>query len=208
MYTLRWPPPGQRDQTKNWCDGDEAANFVSPSPASQRGFIDIGVGQGGAGGDGTGSNFIRQAIISNVQSKPLFVGDTIIGAPGNRETESSALRERFGQDSDTVSQTFAEYIAKIDDPSYTGVKGNGRRFITVPVNNPANDVVVGFAGFFLHGDVCSIGGDSLLGAGNQGNAQGEGNITTCCAEYVGSSLVYGARGGGRNAGAYKVKLFR
>jgi hypothetical protein len=204
MYTLRWPPPGQRDQKNNWCDGDEELNFISPSPSAQRGFIDIGEGSGG-----NGSAFIRQAIISNVQTHPLYVGDTIIGAPGNRGTESDALRERYNQDMDTTSQTYAEYMAKIDNPSYSGPKGNGRRFVIVPINNPANDVVLGFAGFFLHGDVCSNGGDAMYGISGNGNqSQGGGNVEVCCAEYVGPAVVGGRRAGGTPAAAYNIKLFR
>ena len=203
MFTLRWPPPGQRDQKNDWCDGDEVLNFQSPSSAAQRGFIDIGEGAGG-----NGSAFIRDAIVNNVQTHPLAVGDQIIGAPGNRGTESDALRERYGQDADSTSQTYAEYMAKINDPSYVGPLGNGRRFVVVPINDPATDTVLGFAGFFLHQDVCSVGGDSLLGNGNQGNAQGGGNVQTCCAEYVGPALVPGRKATGPNAGAFRVKLFQ
>jgi hypothetical protein len=187
-YTLRWPPPGLRDKPNNWCEGDQAAGFVSPSPAAQRGFIDIG----DAGG--MGSDFIRQAIISEVQSHELKVGDQIIGAPGNRGTESDALRERYDQDTDERSGiTYAQYM--------TGEYGNGRRFVIVPVNDPTidpitgqpKDIVLGFAGFFMTDrEVCGMG---------------ENMVAPCCAEYVGPALVPGRRSGG-GTGAYKVKLFQ
>ncbi len=208
MFTMRWPPPGQRSQPNDWCDGDQAANFISPSPASQRGFIDIGDVGGNYGGYTGGAAFIRQAIVSNIQSHPLAIGDLINPVPGNRETESDALRERYGQDADTVSQTYDQYLSKINNPAWSGVRGNGRRLMTVPINDPANDVVLGYANFFIHNDICSMGGDSLLGNGGQGNAQGQGGMNACCAEYVGPALVYGRRSGSRVGGAYQVRLFQ
>ena len=196
MYTLRWPPNGQRNKKDQWCDGDEIANFVTPSAASDRGFIDIA---------GNGSADIRDAIVNNKQTRPVAVGDTVVDDGGNRGTESDALRERFTQDSDSVSQTYQQYLNKINDVNYNGPKGNGRRFVIVPIRNPANNVVVALGGFFLHSDVCAQGGDSLLGTGNGNGGQ---NSSTCCAEYVGPAVVGGRRGGGGELGAYKVKLFQ
>jgi len=202
MHTFRWPPPGQRAQTKNYCDADEAAAYMSNDPA-QRGFIDIG--DNGVSGSG-GSAFIRQAIISNVQSRELEMGDILEGRPGNRGTESDALRERVSQDTDTTSQTYAQYLARMNDATFTGPRGNGRRFVVVPINNPLNNAVLGFGGFFLHGDICAPGGDSLLGSPGGG---GGANVVTCCAEYVGPALVPGRRAGsGGGAGAYQVRLFQ
>ncbi|MBI3693533.1 MAG: Tad domain-containing protein, partial [Acidobacteria bacterium] len=111
QYTLRWPPPGQR--TKNRCKGDLDAGYTSSDPSNERGFIDIGDPNGGGGGfNGNGSAFIREAIVSNVQSHPLYQGDTIINVSGNRGTESDALRERFGQDMDTESSSISDYYEK------------------------------------------------------------------------------------------------
>jgi Flp pilus assembly protein TadG len=197
MYTLRWPPLGLRDNKNQWCDGDEAANFVTPADANDRGYIDIA---------GNGSNDIRQAIINNLQTRPLEIGDVVNDDGGNRGTESDALRERFWQDTDNTSITYSEYLNKINDPSYTGPKGNGRRFVIVPVRNPWNNVVVGFGGFFLHGDICQQGGDNL--DGNWNSEGGLQNASVCCAEFVGPAVVGGRRGGGGNSGAYRVKLFQ
>lgn len=196
MYTLRWPPMGQRDNKKQWCDGDEIANYVTPGSANDRGFIDIA---------GNGSSDIREAIVNNRQTRPVAIGDTVVDDGGNRGTESDALRARHDQDTDQTSQTYAEYLSKINDPNYSGPKGNGRRFVIVPVRNGATNVVIGFGGFFLHGDVCRLGGDSLLG-GNGGG--GQENSSTCCAEFVGPAIVPGRRAGNTNMGAYKVKLFK
>lgn len=196
MYTLRWPPMGQRDNAKQWCDGDQAANFVTPGTSNDRGFIDIA---------GTGSSDIRDAIINNAQTRPLAIGDTVVDRGGNRGTESEALRDRWAQDNDTTSWTYSSYMAKINDPNFFGPQGNGRRVVIVPVRNGNTDVVLGFAGFFLHQDVCMEGGDSRTGSGN-GN--GQANSSTCCGEYIGPALVPNRKGGSNNVGAYRVKLFK
>jgi Flp pilus assembly protein TadG len=196
MYTLRWPPNGQRDSKSNWCDGDEIANFVTPGGSNDRGFIDIA---------GNGSSDIRDAIVNNKQTRPVAIGDTVVDDGGNRGTESDSLRARFDQDYDTTSQTYQQYLSKIDDVNYNGPKGNGRRFVIVPVRNGNTNEVVTFGGFFLHGDVCKKGGDSLMGSpGGSGGA----NSSTCCAEYVGPAIVGGRRGGSGELGAYKVRLFK
>jgi Flp pilus assembly protein TadG len=195
MYTLRWPPPGQRpDPTnppppgsskyKNWCQGDRDANYVTPNSSSERGFIDIGYG-----GNSGGSAFIREAIVSNVQAHPLSIGDTIINVNGDKGTESAAMQERFGEDTDTVSTNYAQYLANIENN--TSGKGDGRRLVIVPVNNPANDVVLGFGLFLLHSDVC-----------------GSDATASCCAEYVGAALVPGRQAADPSAGAYKPRLLK
>ncbi len=196
MYTLRWPPNGQRDKKNQWCDGDEVDNYITPGGSNDRGFIDIA---------GNGSSDIRDAIINNHQTRPVAIGDTVVDDGGNRGTESDALRERYNQDSDTTAQTYQEYLNRIEDVTYTGPKGNGRRFVIVPVRNGNTNQVVTFGGFFLHGDVCMQGGDGLLGSGGGSGGQ---NSSTCCGEYVGPALVGGRRGGGGDLGAYKVRLFK
>jgi hypothetical protein len=199
MYTLRWPPNGQRTNKNNWCDGDEIANFVTPGGSDDRGFIDIA---------GNGAADIRDAIVNNKQTRPVAIGDLVVDDGGNRGTESDGLRERFSQDSDLISQTYSQYLNRIEDVNYNGPKGNGRRFVIVPIRNGANNIVLTFAGFFLHSDVCMNGGDSLLGSNGNGNGNGGANSSTCCGEYVGPALVGGRRAGAGDLGAYKVKLFQ
>jgi len=200
MHTLRWPPLGLRNKTKQWCDGDEAAGYVTPNEASDRGFIDIA---------GNGAAAIRDAIVNNKQTRPLYVGDVVVDDQGNRGTESDALRERHGQDRDSASLNYAEYMANINDPLSLSPKGNGRRFVIVPIRNPWNNVVLGFGGFFLHGDVCMLGGDGVVPLPDPGQGGGGGqNSSTCCAEFVGPAIVPGRPGGGGNTGAYSVRLFK
>jgi hypothetical protein len=185
-YTLRWPPPGQRDNEGKWCEGDKEANFVSPDPSSERGFIDIGKIPGSGG-----SSYIRQAIVSNVQTHPLSIGEEVEHVSGNRGTESDALRERTNQDTDSYSQTYAEYSSNT-----VGSKrvGNGRRVVFVPINNPYNeDRIVDFAAFFLPVDseVC-----------------GTSNTDPCCAEYIGPGLLFGRTPATQVAGVYRTRLLK
>ncbi len=186
QYTLRWPPPGQRDKPANWCPGDRDAAFVSPDPSSERGFIDIGKIPGSGG-----SSYIRRAIISNVQTHPLQLGEAVEHVSGNRGVESEALRERVAQDTDDYSATWAAYSA-----NRAGDKrvGNGRRLVFVPVNNPYDgDRIVDFAAFFLpvQSEIC---GDSM--------------VAPCCAEYVGAGLFFGRQPATEEVGVYFTRLLR
>ncbi len=197
QYTLRWPPPGQRNKPGMWCDGDEAVGFVTPSPAAARGFIDIGEGAGGMG-----AAFIREAIVNNAQTHDLEIGDKIINSPGNKSTENEAMRERYQQDTDLNPGTYAEYIARIR--ARTSDKGNGRRMVIVPVNDPtwdpiageSRDIVLGYGLFFM---------PDMLMCGPPG---GGAMVSPCCAEYVGSAMVPGRRSAREPGGpAYKLRLF-
>ena len=81
---------------------------------------------------------------------------------GNKQTESSALMTRVGQDSNSTAATYSAYAS-------SGT-GNGRRLIVVPANGGApNFPVVGFALFFL------LPSSAYNGTGN----------SSWCAEYVG-----------------------
>jgi hypothetical protein len=185
-YTMRWPPPGQRDKPGKWCEGDRDANFVSPDPSSERGFIDIGKVAGSGG-----SSYIRQAIISNVQTHPLAIGEPVVHVSGNRGTESDALRERTNQDTDSYSANWTEY-----QNNTTGSRrvGNGRRVVFMPVNNPFDgDRMVDFAAFLLPVDteVC-----------------GTSNTAPCCAEYLGPGLLFGRTPATETAGVYRTRLLR
>jgi hypothetical protein len=185
-YTLRWPPPGQRDKPANWCEGDKEANFISPDPSSERGFIDIGKMPGSGG-----SSYIRQAIVDNVQTHPLRIGEPVVHVAGNRGTESSALQERVRQDTDEYSETWAEYRSN----KLAGKRvGNGRRVVFVPVNNPYDgDRIVDFAAFMLptESEVC-----------------GTSNVAPCCAEYIGSGLLFGKPAAADKIGVYYTRLLR
>ncbi len=177
QYTLRWPPPGQ--QKKGSCPGD--VGFPDPSnSASQRGFIDIGWSQGSGS-----ASFIREAIISGVQSKPLNVGDILNMVTGNKGTESDALQERYNQDTDTTSN-YQTYLTDLQNGT-----ANGRRLGIVPINDPSqNDKVLGFALVLLPANPC-----------------GSKSTDPCCAVYLGNNPVLPALpGGSTTPGAYQLKL--
>src|SRR5262249_23632716 len=180
QYTLRWPPPGQAKKG-NTCAGDEGFSDPSAS-ASQRGFIDIGYQNGG------GSAFIREAIISNVQSHSLNIGDLLSMVAGNRGTESSALQERFDEDTDTTSTLWTDYYANL----HRGL-ANGRRLGIVPINDPTgNDIVLGFALVLLQSHVC-----------------GTANTAPSSATYLGNPpVVPGYIGGSSTPGAFTLKLLQ
>jgi len=132
QYTLRWPPPGQQKKG-NGCSGDVGC---SPSGSSDRGYIDIGQGNGNSG--------LTSAIVDNgyTLSSPLSVGSTLSMVSGQKSV-SGAMQTRFDEDTDTTSTDYSTYT------------GNGRRLLIVPVNNGSNPAqVVGFAAFFLPPNAC------------------------------------------------------
>jgi len=169
QYTLKWPPDGLR-QPNRLCPGDR--NFLPAGGSSDRGYLDVG--QGG-GNDGT-----RQAVVNNqfFLPRPLEIGSPVSMVAGNREV-GSAVQERFAQDTDQASTSYANY------------HGNGRRLITVAVNDHTDSArIIGFALFFLPPLAC-----------------GHGNVDACCAEYVGPALFAGRHAAAGPPGLYLVKLF-
>jgi Flp pilus assembly protein TadG len=177
QYTLRWPPPGQ-EKKGNTCAGD--ANFPDPSSsAAVRGFIDIGMPPDNGGS----SSFIREAIISNVQSKSLNKGDSVVMVTGDRGTESDALEERFNEDTDTTSVSWTDYYNNLQNGN-----ANGRRLGIVPVNDP-NDR---FGLFLLPSDVC-----------------GTSKVAPCCATYLTNTPVLpGTIGASTTPAVYMLKLLQ
>ncbi len=185
QYTLRWPPPGLRDNPAMWCEGDRQANFVTPDGFSERGFIDIGELPGSGG-----SSYIRQAIISNVQSHPLEIGQPVVNVMGNRGTESAALEERVSQDTDTSSTNWTDYKSNRVNGRRVG---NGRRVAFVPVDNPFDgDRIIDFAAFLLPASgVC-----------------GNSAVAPCCAEYIGPGLMFGRPAAAKQIGVFYTRLLR
>jgi hypothetical protein len=189
QYTMRYPPPGLQGQTVGRCEGDwdMESDFPYASEA-ERGFIDIGIVPGSTAGT-NGSAFIRQAIVSNVQSHGVEIGVPIVSVSGQRETEVDALLARIGQDSDEDSETFDDYM---QDGA-----GNGRRLVYMPVNNPYNNkIVVEFATFFLPpaNEIC-------------GNNPMSGAPKPCCAEYVGPGLLHSrSKGADDQVGVSEARL--
>jgi hypothetical protein len=144
-YTLKWD-----NGNTTTCAGDtgwtDPANSKSPSA---HGFVDLGQGKGNS--DLTA--VIQYGGYPNANSTPSSVsaGTSLNSVPGNRGSSIfSAMAARAAQDTDDTSTTYAEYVS-------TGT-GNGRRIITVPVDDPstwsgggsnASATVIGFANFLL-----------------------------------------------------------
>ncbi len=136
LYTLRWPPPGKRN---NSCAGDAG---YSPSSSSDRGYVDIGQGEGNSG--------LTSAIVDNNYglASPITAGSTLSMVSGQKSV-SGAMDTRFNEDTDTTSSTYASYA------------GNGRRILVVPVNDGGSPPqAVGFAAFFLPPSACGSGNTS------------------------------------------------
>jgi Flp pilus assembly protein TadG len=168
LYTLRWAPSGQRNKAGNTCAGDTG---FDPGSSSERGYVDVG--------QGSGSSALRAAVINNsfFLPSPIAIGGTLNMYTG-QESVPDAMEQRFQQDSDVTSTTFATY------------NGNGRRLLTVAVNGGGDPAtVLGFASFFLQPTPC-----------------GTKNTTPCCAEYVGAAVVNSSRRGAATSGLYEVQL--
>jgi Flp pilus assembly protein TadG len=218
LYTLRWDPVGKgskvglTDSSGNklvGCAGDmNTPGFIPGSDNNgQRGYIDLLNGGGGGG-----ANFIRDAVLGDVQlPSPPQVGQPIDNASGNKQTEVTSLLNRVAQDTNITTATYYTAPAAgvgLDPPGRTYYSidppglpianpphGNGRRVVTMPINNPTNNLILGFAQFFLPPVPCP------------GN-----NPQPCCAEYIGPATTLPAGGGGLNGngstGLYQVRLFQ
>ncbi len=128
-YTLRWPPPGQREQPGNQCSGD--LGFLPAGGSANRGYIDVG--------QGSGSAAAREAIVNNnfFLPSPLTAGSPLTMFTG-QDSVTDAMNQRILQDTDPAAASYSAYA------------GNGRRLFLVAVNNHADPAsVAGFAVFFL-----------------------------------------------------------
>jgi hypothetical protein len=179
LYAIKWAPHGQRKHGGlGMCSGDEAAN--TPDPAgSDRGYINVG--------QGNGNSSLHTAIVNqDFPATELHIGDRIDVVPGNKHV-GPAIDTRFDQDTDTTSTNYAAYRSRNT--------GNGRRLLSVPVNDPASNRIIGFATFFMQSSPRAVCGN---------------NTDACCAEFVGSSAIVNSKRppAGNELGAlYRVRLF-
>lgn len=131
-------------------------------------------------GQGNGNSGLRDTIVNNTYSlpSPLVIGSTIDEVSGEKSVTGS-IDQRFDQDTDLTAANYAAY------------KGNGRRLLTMAVNDGGSPAkVAGFGEFFLQPSPC---GD-------------EKNTTPCCAEYVGAAVTGSVHQGAGNPGIYAVQL--
>jgi hypothetical protein len=166
LYTIRWPAPG--GGKKESCSGDVG---YTPLGSSDRGYVDVG--------QGTGNSGLTDAIVDNdyFLPQPLTIGSTLNMVTGQKNVAAS-IQTRFTQDTDVSAPDFAAY------------HGNGRRLLTVPVNDGNSPAAVdGFGLFFLPPNSCGIK-----------------NSEPCCAEYVGAAVIGSVRNGAGTPGIYQVQL--
>jgi Flp pilus assembly protein TadG len=125
-YTLRWEPPGD----KSTCGTDEGN---VGSNGSFRGYCCTG---------GSSVPSIRD-VLAGGGTEPISVGDPFgpLETPGQKD--SIDITNFINFDTDTVSADYTVYHNNTTNP------GNGKRIVTVPVNNN-EQTVVGFAAFFLY----------------------------------------------------------
>ncbi len=181
LYTLRWPSNVDIDKKnkKNLCKGDWDNGTIDKAQAmggDERGYIEQSSAQ-----------VIRDTIENDYMSVELEIGDPVTFTGGAKQSQLTSLHDRIAQDTDTVSQTYADYLRRNT--------GNGRRIVAVPINDGGtpigvNQTVVGFGAFFLRR------------TGEYGN----GGNQSWCAEYIGAWLQGGRRKAVMPGGTYVVRL--
>jgi Flp pilus assembly protein TadG len=161
VYTIRYPSVGGQ-KAGNVCPGDTNAPWINNLPSQDRGYW-----------GSTSAAALRGEIVDSQQVQPLQVGQVVPMVGGNKNTEGSALATRVGEDSDTTSSTFSQYLS--------GGLGNGRRIVGLPINSGPTVVVPYTQAFTAVG----IGAFFLMTADNYNSVTGN---TPICAEYVGPFL--------------------
>jgi len=179
VYTLRWPANPKLGGGSNVCLGDRVSGTVQVAQAAggeERGYI-----------EDTSANLISQTIIDDYQSITRTIGDLVDMTGGAKQSQLASLNTRITQDSDRVSQSYSEYLAR-------GI-GNGRRIVACPINDGGtplgmNNRIVGIGAFFLYPT-----GEYGVGGGQ-----------AWCAEYIGSWVQGADHQGVKGGGAYVVRI--
>jgi hypothetical protein len=179
-YTIRYPSGGGL-KNSDVCAGDQNQAYWSNLPSQDRGFW-----------GSNSASAIRGEIVDDTQAQVINIGDPVPMVGGAKNTEGAALDERVREDSDSVSATYAEYLALGN--------GNGRRVIGVPLNGgPPDFTAIGIGAFFLNA--------TPTYQSVQGN-------TPICAQYIGPYVegsVHAGAGQTANAGStggYVVRLIQ
>jgi len=199
------------------CEADMVSASFQPGETSnsQRGYIDLSDLDPLTGGGGAA--LIKNTIASKVTYKKQIVPLQywITPEPGEKQATLDALQERASADTDITSQTFFTAAqtapgvpsAEVMKSTYRDLTtyrvgdqrppdGNGRRIVTVPVNDPAaSGVVLGFAGFLLPTTPCAE-----VRVGNK-------KYYPCCGEYIGPVTRTGRPAAG-TGGLFEVALVR
>ncbi len=162
QYTLRWPPPGHGGGTV--CTSDQWTDRHNWGQ-QWRGYCCV---------SGNNVPSLERAIMLGQGTVPLDIGDQVPDPPGQKAAID--IDTYIGYDTDTLSSTYSAYT------------GNCKRIVTVPINDPFTQKVVGFAAFFLP------------------PAEGKFEV---CGEYIGS-MVLGTPGlsPAAGSGVWRLRLYR
>jgi hypothetical protein len=190
---------------------------VGSGNSAERGYIDLSDRM--PTNPGGGANLISDGVLGRTSyGLAVEIGYPLVMEPGNKASIENALIERVEQDTDgnpsmprqtptyytrqqttpffpTAEEMNNIYRSQYDTDFPRPPNGNGRRIVTVPVNDPANNMVVGFAAFFLPLDPCE----------DQGPYNGR-MYNPCCGEYVGAVTLNGGAAPGPGAGLFRAFL--
>lgn len=191
-YTLKWGKAGGSTD----CPGDAGWVKANSFPA-QRGYLDLGQGNGTSG--------LRKAIEFGGFPDGIHVpttvdaGDILEAVPGNKSPSLTAVMNRSIQDPDQTSTTWEQYKQKLQQ----GI-ANGRRLVTTIIDDPSQSTTGG------NGTYKAIGfGEFLLDPAavyDQNDQSGNGSY---CATYIGpANLNGGGTGGNSGSSMYRIVLYR
>jgi len=191
QYDLKWPSSpslGKDGNNKVPCAGDNNQTMLNHETGAGSNLGEIVLNSASA---------ITTDIVTldDAIGVSVSIDHSVNPTTGDKNKEVKALNDRAAQDTDTTSTTYASYA------------GNGRRVITVIVNNGyANS-----SGTAYSSDKQAIGlgfAQFLLLPGNY--TQQTGGNNPWCAIYIGSSpavdTVNGGGGGNRGRGVGAVRL--
>ena len=183
-YAFRWP--GNLNSKGKACAGDQVNwpnyNFSDQVAGSDRGYFEF-----------TSAATIADAILGEVQTMALAVGDSLNMTGGNKQAEAAALNLRTSYDTNLTN-----YANSATPPGPAAAyptdtpPGNGMREVIMPVNSGAPSYIVqGFASFLLYTNYAVGSGDKPW-----------------CAIYMGSKTGGGSDGVFNVAGAFVVRLMQ
>lgn len=191
-YTLKW---GKKGEISN-CPGDVGWAKANSFPA-QRGYIDLGQGNGTSG--------LKKAIEFGGFPDGIHVpttvdaGDVLDAVPGNKNPTKDFVGNRSMQDPDQSSTTWEQYSDNLQKGT-----ANGRRLVTAIIDDPDQATTGG------NGTYRGIGfGSFLLDPKSVYDALGNGSDTSYCATYIGPANLNGGGSGGTSGNSmYRIVLYK
>ena len=175
IITLRWPSNTNSKNLNNVCQADRDPKWVANAEiggTDERGYIQE-----------TSSQAIREAIEDDKIFYTVELGQPVTMTGGIKAVQATSLENRALQDTDIISTTYAQYLAR--------GTGNQRRIGVVPIVNPFNNfTVIGFGKVFLY------------------TSYNPGGVKSLCAEYIGTHYFQGGdnTGTGTGQGVFALRM--